>query len=170
MLSNLEKFFFRIIAAFAITTLTVIQCYGTKKGIRTTDFLTVSKIIGLIVIIISGLYYLTSGQETNLTNMFDNTSSNIGSYVLAFYSASWAYSGLSATVEIIEELQEPLKANILKSVLISVAIVTTLYLLTNLAYIIVLSPDEILNSNAVAMTFCQRIFREDITSHANPNL
>ena len=90
--------------------------------------------------------------------MGDGTSSRVGEYVLAFYVAQWAYGGITNCVTIVEELKEPLRFNILASIIMSTTVITVVYMLTNLAYIIVLGKEGILASSAVAAATMNKIF------------
>lgn len=49
----------RLIAALALTLLTAMQCYSSKIAVKTADFFTVSKLLGLAVIIVSGRHSIT---------------------------------------------------------------------------------------------------------------
>lgn len=53
---------------------------------------------------------------------------------------------------LIEELKEPAK-NLPRAVFISIPLVTVVYLLANVSYFTVVSPDELAESVAVAMVF-----------------
>jgi amino acid transporter len=55
-----------------------------------------------------------------------------------------------------EELKDPFK-NLPRAIYISLPLVTVIYLLANIAYFAVLTPDEVLTSNAVAVTFGERV-------------
>lgn len=57
---------------------------------------------------------------------------------------------------VVEELRDPFR-NLPRAIYISVPLVTLIYLLANIAYFTVLTPEEILTSNAVAVTFGDRI-------------
>ena len=142
-----------LIAAIALTTVVVIQCYSTKFTIMTSNFFTAAKLTGLIMIIIIGIGFLFIEGSHNLNGFFTGTSTNVGDYVLGFYAAYWAYSGTGACVSIIEELKLPLKQNILFAIITALCTVTIVYMLTNLAYVSVLSVPDILTSPAVAFTF-----------------
>lgn len=58
---------------------------------------------------------------------------------------------------IIEELIDPVK-NLPRAIAISCTLVTIVYVLVNISFYTILSPDEVLGSSAVAVTFAERAF------------
>lgn len=58
---------------------------------------------------------------------------------------------------IIEELKDPVK-NLPRAIAISCTLVTVVYVCTNVAFYTILSPMEVLGSEAVAVTFANRTF------------
>lgn len=58
---------------------------------------------------------------------------------------------------IIEELIDPVK-NLPRAIAISCTLVTVVYVLANISFYTILSPDEVLGSSAVAVTFAERAF------------
>ena len=68
----------------------------------------------------------------------------------------WAYGGWNGLNTLIEEVKNPEK-NLVRSLMISVPLVTLCYVLMNLAYFIILSKEEFLSSDAVALTFAIRL-------------
>lgn len=58
---------------------------------------------------------------------------------------------------IIEELQDPVR-NLPRAIAISCSLVTVVYFFTNVAFYTILSPEEVLGSEAVAVTFADRCF------------
>lgn len=57
---------------------------------------------------------------------------------------------------VVEELKDPFRT-LPKAIYISLPLVTIIYVLANVAYFTVLSPEEIIGSNAVAITFGDRV-------------
>ncbi|KAJ8046083.1 Y+L amino acid transporter 2 [Holothuria leucospilota] len=74
----------------------------------------------------------------------------------AFFSAYFAYGGWDNISNITEEVKKPAKT-IMSAMTISFVCVTIMYLLANIAYVTVLTPEEIMSSDAVAALFAVRI-------------
>uniref|UniRef100_A0A3Q0QPT7 Cystine/glutamate transporter n=1 Tax=Amphilophus citrinellus TaxID=61819 RepID=A0A3Q0QPT7_AMPCI len=75
---------------------------------------------------------------------------------LAFYSGMYAYAGWFYLNFVTEEVDNPARTVPL-AICISMAIVTSCYVLTNVAYYTVMSAEELLASPAVAVTFAERL-------------
>ncbi|KAI5694081.1 hypothetical protein M8J75_010383 [Diaphorina citri] len=88
---------------------------------------------------------------------FENSTTDVTSIALSFYSGLFAYNGWNYLNFIIEELKDPI-VNLPRAIYISCTLVTVVYVLTNVAFYTTLSPAEVLNSEAVAVTFANRIF------------
>lgn len=58
---------------------------------------------------------------------------------------------------IIEELIDPVK-NLPRAIAISCTLVTIVYVFANISFYTILSPEEVLGSTAVAVTFAERAF------------
>ncbi|XP_045165905.2 b(0,+)-type amino acid transporter 1-like [Mercenaria mercenaria] len=139
----------QIIAALMIITLCITNVISVTFGAYTQIICTVAKTLALIVISIGGIVFLCEGSVENLQNMFKDSSTDVTGYSLAIYSCMFAYHGYSRIGEIAEELENP-KQNIPRAVIISVIIVTMVYVITNLSYFVLLPKDEFLHSSAVA--------------------
>lgn len=132
--------------------LTAINCYNVKWVTRVTDIFTGTKCIALMVIVGAGIYYLADGHTEHWQQPFSGGQWEAGYIALAFYSGLFSYSGWNYLNFVTEELKDPYR-NLPRAICISMPVVTIIYMITNVAYFSVLSPDEIISSSAVAVTF-----------------
>ncbi|XP_064101239.1 Y+L amino acid transporter 2-like [Macrobrachium nipponense] len=146
----------RLIAAALLFIITYINCAGIKFGTRVQDSFAVLKIASLVVIVVAGFYHLATGHTENLQDLMAGTVDSPSSIATALYSTLFAYSGWNSLNGLTEELKDPFR-NFPKAIAISLGTVIIIYTLTNIAYFVVLTPEEILASSAVAVTFGSRM-------------
>ncbi|XP_071514777.1 large neutral amino acids transporter small subunit 1 isoform X4 [Panulirus ornatus] len=145
----------RLLAAVCILVLTFVNCWNVKWATRVQDIFTGAKLFALAVIIITGFVQLGRG-ETQYFN-FDKSETDVTKIALSFYSGLFAYNGWNYLNFVIEELKDPVR-NLPKAIYISISLVTIVYVLANVAFYTTLSPAEVLGSEAVAVTFANRLY------------
>ncbi|KAG1657841.1 Y+L amino acid transporter 2 [Nymphon striatum] len=135
---------------YRLCILTFINCYNVTWATRVQGIFTFTKILALVIIIFAGIIYLGIGEKNAFENAFDESTTDPGHIALAFYSGIFSFAGWNYLNFVTEELKDPYK-NLPRAIWISMPLVTIIYFLANVAYFSVLTPQEILASNAVAV-------------------
>ncbi|XP_044270360.1 b(0,+)-type amino acid transporter 1-like isoform X2 [Tribolium madens] len=146
----------KTVALLALGIITYINVSSVKLYVKVQNIFGGFKVFACLIVIFGGIYEIIKGNTDNLNRGFQGTKYTPKSIALAFYSGLWAYDGWSAVTVITEEIKRP-EVNIPRSIMISVPIVTGLYVFMNMAYMTALSIPEMINSPAVAVTFGERV-------------
>jgi len=147
----------RLLAAICIVCLTFVNCFSVEWSTRVQDVFTYAKLLALFLIIITGAVQLCRGEIEHFQDPFAGSKTDIGEISLAFYSGLFAYNGWNYLNFVIEELKDPYK-NLPKAIAISITLVTTVYVFTNIAYFTTVSPAEVMGGAAVAVMFSKRLY------------
>ncbi|XP_059928228.1 solute carrier family 7 member 10a [Gadus macrocephalus] len=149
----------RVLSTICILFLTWVNCSSVRWATRIQDVFTVAKLLALGLIIVVGLVQICRGYGDNLVPSvaFEFLKEpSVGQVALAFLQASFAFSGWNFLNYVTEEVVEPRK-NLPRAIYISIPLVTLVYTLTNIAYFSSMTPEELLASNAVAVTFGEKL-------------
>ncbi|XP_063909553.1 Y+L amino acid transporter 2 [Zophobas morio] len=139
-------------AAATICFLTFLNGYNVKTTTKIQNVFMFCKIGALVLVIIIGVVWMGLGNVQNFQNAFEGTSTNPGKIAKAFYSGIFSYSGWNYLNFMTEELKNPY-VNLPRAIYISLPLVTMIYVLANMAYLSVLTPDAMVSSDAIAVTF-----------------
>jgi len=145
----------RLLAAVCICFLGFVNCYSVKMSNMVQDYLTYAKVFALILICCTGFVQLGSGKTEHFT--WDGTETDPTVIALSFYSGLFAYTGWNYLNFIIEEMKNPVR-DLPRAIFISCVICLLIYVLTIVAFHTTLSVSEVLGSEAVAVTFANRLY------------
>ncbi|KAM4825208.1 B(0,+)-type amino acid transporter 1 isoform 1-T1 [Thomomys bottae] len=146
----------KCLAAAAIWLITIVNALSVRLGSYVQNVFTAAKLVIVAVIIISGIVFLAQGNTKNFENSFSGTQTSVGAISLAFYNGLWAYDGWNQLNYITEELRNPYR-NLPLAIIVGIPLVMVCYILMNIAYFTVMTPTELLQSQAVAVTFGDRV-------------
>ncbi|XP_013883109.1 cystine/glutamate transporter [Austrofundulus limnaeus] len=146
----------KLATAIGITSVMYLNSMSVTWSARIQILLTLSKLLAIAAIIVPGMYQLFKGQTQNFENAFELSNMQLSGMPLAFYSGMYAYAGWFYLNFVTEEIDNP-ERTVPLAICISMAIVTSCYVLTNVAYYTVMSAEELLASPAVAVTFSERL-------------
>jgi len=146
----------RLLGALTIVIITFINCYSVKLATKVQNIFTAAKLLAIVIIVIGGIIKLAQGNTQYLDSGFKGSTDNFGNIATAFYSGLWAYDGWNNLNYVTEELKKPY-TNLPRAIVIGLPLVTICYLMVNVSYLAVMSKDELLASETVAVTFGNRV-------------
>ena len=141
-----------IYAALAIVLLSVINGWGIELSKWTQNSLSITKLLGLLLIVIIGL----SLTSTTISRKYISAES---SYGLALIFVLFTYGGWTEAAYIGAELDQ-VQRNMTKSLVISISLITAIFLLINLAYLKALGLNTLAQSETFAADLMTRAFGE----------
>ena len=142
-----------MLAAVAVVALTGLNLAGLRHGKRTQLLLTTAELIGLGAVIIAGLVLLDGAASSAATT--PATSPGLAGLGLAMVFVLLTYGGWNEAAYISAEVRDGRRA-MARTLLWGIGIITTLYVLANLAYVHALGLEGVRSSSVVAADLMQR--------------
>ncbi len=135
-------------AALAVVALTVLNVAGVRLGKTTQRTLTGATILGLLLIVGAGLFLAPESVAEGRASASNGSlsSSQIGG---AMVFVLYTYGGWNEAAYVSAELRD-VKRNMIRALLISIGLITSLYLLVNWAYLNALGVDGMITTDTVA--------------------
>jgi basic amino acid/polyamine antiporter, APA family len=140
-----------LFAAIAVSCLTAINLIGMHQGKTTQTVLTVAKVLGLLAVIIPGILY-TQPVESAVSG---SPSGNLIGLAMIFVLLT--YGGWNEAAYVSADLKH-VRRGMVPALLWSLAIITAVYVLANLAFLRVLGLAGMSASEHVAADFAGRLF------------
>jgi amino acid transporter len=126
----LDSFQQILIKGLFIFALTFINIIGVKAAGKVNDFLTVIKLIPLILLIFGGIFFFIFNPKTLVTNYIPLAPLGLNNFGTALVLIFWAYAGFELGTLPASEVKDP-KRTIPKAIATGMMIVTAFYLSTN---------------------------------------
>jgi basic amino acid/polyamine antiporter, APA family len=135
----------KLAAAAVIAVLTWLNYRGLRAGARAQNILTGIKIAGLLVLIGAAFLAPSTGGAASA----GPTPFSIHAFGVAMVACLWAYEGWNSVSFVAGEVRRP-ERNLASSLAVGMAVIVSLYLLANIAYLRVLTIPEIARTERVA--------------------
>ncbi len=142
-------------AVAAIVLLTMLNINGVQTGKWIQNMLTLVKVLGLLMIVVIGLFFVVPVNETIGQ---ESITQDIDIY-LVMILVLFTYGGWSNISYVAAEVVEPQK-NILRSLIIGICLVTFIYVAINLAFLHALGIHGMMNSQSIASDVVRLSFGE----------
>lgn len=144
-------------AAFAILVTATFNIVGVKMGAAVVNVTTIAKVTGLLVIIALALTLgLAQSGGGHFTPLMPAEPVRIGAYGLALVSLLWAYDGWMDLSYVAGEVENP-RRNMPRALIYGTLAIIAVFVLANVAYLSVLSIEEMRTSRLVAADVAQKM-------------
>src|SRR5690554_6443935 len=147
-----------IYAALIVIVLTGINILGVKMGTRTQKVLTTLEVLGILLVIVAGFFFVPSSPEVAAPIVTEG-SSGLNSLGLAMVFVLLTFGGWNEAAYISAEVKSG-RGLMVKALIISIVTITVVYFLVNMAYLRGLGLEGMANSNAVAGDLMEIAFGE----------
>jgi basic amino acid/polyamine antiporter, APA family len=144
------------VAALAIAVISILNYVGVRWGSLVQNVTTVAKYFGLLFIVLVAIIYGIPKTGGHFTPAAPPGSFGIAPFGLALVSVLWAYDGWADLAFISGEVKDPGR-NLPLALIWGTVAVICIYLLANVAYLGVMSVDEIRHSKLVAADVALRL-------------
>jgi len=145
---SLEQKSSPVLAVGVVVALTGLNLAGLRHGKRTQVLLTIAELIGLGTVIVAGLFLLDAPAAVEAPAVA-GAPSGLAGLGLAMVFVLLTYGGWNEAAYISAEVRDGPRA-MTRTLLWGIGIITTLYLLANLAYVHALGLDGVAGSSVVA--------------------
>ncbi len=142
------------LAALAIIVTSAFNIVGMRWGSLIQNITTVAKYAGLLIIAVMAIAIGLPKTGGHFTPMAPPGSFSVGAFGLALVSVLWAFDGWADVSFVGGEIKDPQK-NLPRALIIGTVAVVVIYLLANMAYLIVFPVDQIAKSKLVAADVAQ---------------
>ena len=140
----------KIVGMTTVAVVTLVNCLSVRLATTVQNVFCFCKLLAIFIIIAGGIYQMIMGERSDFLRDESSEMPSVGRLATAFYSGLWAYDGWNNLNYVTEEIINP-KRNLPLSIIIAIPMVTICYLLVNISYLAVMSPSEMVISDAVAV-------------------
>jgi len=146
-----------IYAALLVAVLTGVNIVGIRAGKHTQNWLTVCEVGGLVIVVIAGLFLAPATAPAQAAVADRPWYAGVG---LSMIFVLLTYGGWNEAAYVSAEVKDR-NRNIIRSLLLSLGVVTVLYVLVNIAYLRGLGMAAMGKSDVVAADLLARVWGEN---------
>jgi len=144
------------VAAATLALMALINVVGLKWGSLVQNVTTVAKYAGLMLIILLALILGLPQTGGNFTPAAPPGSFSVSAFGLALVSVLWAFDGWGDVSKVAGEVQDP-RRTLPRAIVLGTLAIIVIYLLANVAYLSVLSVEEMRGAQLVAADVAQKL-------------
>lgn len=146
-----------VVALAVVAAFTIVQWLGVRGGAAVQNVTSIIKAVALLLFILACFALGSRSPAAPTTALIESEGTLIVAFILALQSVIYTYDGWSAVIYFSEEVKE-YGRSIPRAMLSSLAVITVLYLLINIAFLCVVSLPTIAGQNFAAGVVVDRLF------------
>ena len=147
----------QVVALVVVALFTLVQWLGIRGGAAVQNMTSMIKAGALLLFIAACFVFGSRSPADPTVALIEHEGSLVVAFILALQSVIYTYDGWSAVIYFSEEVKDHGR-NIPRAMLSSLAVITIIYLLINLAFLRVVSLPTIAGSNFAAAIIVEHIF------------
>lgn len=136
----------KFVATALVIIFMILHLRSVESGGKFQSFITAFKILPFAFLIGLGFFYINKDNMSSSANIA-TTSSGILALLAGISATTWSFDGMAAVCYMTGEIKEP-KKNMPRALIISVLLITILYVLLSTVIVGLLPISDIINSNA----------------------
>ena len=144
------------VAASALASMAIVNIVGVRWGALVQNVTTLAKYGGLLFIVLLAFAIGLPKTGGHFSPAAPAGSFSVSAFGLALVSVLWAYDGWGDLTKVGGEVADP-RRNMPRAIIIGTLAIIFIYVLANVAYLSVLSVDEIKGAKLVAADVAQRL-------------
>ncbi|XP_012934860.1 cystine/glutamate transporter [Aplysia californica] len=145
-----------VIATLTTLSMALVNLMSRKLSERLQMLSSVGKTCALAVVIIMGIKRMIDGELDVINEGMTGTKFSASQFGFALYNGLWAYGGWSNVNHVTSGLKKPPR-NVPRIVKTVLPLVLMVYLLVVLSYFTAMTREELLNSQAIGVTWAQNV-------------
>jgi amino acid transporter len=149
---NIGSYSSSIYAIIAVLSISGLNIIGLYPGKWTQNLLTAVKVLGLLLVIAIGIFFPTTTERSVL-----QTSEDFSLWGAAMVFVLLTYGGWNEAAYISAEIRNG-RRNIVRSLVVSIGIITAIYVLINFAFLQGLGLEQMTKSKAIGATLMDKAF------------
>jgi len=156
---DLEAGSWKALSYGAVAAVTAVNVVGVRAGTGVQNVFTVAKVAGIALLVMCAFVLPVVGQDAAPEAPPEPSpvaALGITTFALAVLRVFWAYDGWTDAASVCGEISEP-QRTIPRAFLGGAVVIVVLYLVTNAAYLAVLTPAEMAAHPAVAAEAARRV-------------
>ncbi|KAI9100352.1 amino acid/polyamine transporter I [Phlyctochytrium arcticum] len=145
----------KLISIILIITFLAVNCISATLGTRVQRYLTIIKFLAVSFVAVIGFVYIGKGETGNFNNAFEGTTTDVGKIGSGLTFLLFCFGGFNNLNLMLGEMKN-VEKKLPIALILSLSLVTAIYLISNIAYFAALPLSTIANTKVIGLSIGHR--------------